>query len=134
MLIDTNILVDFALDRRPFSESAILLLDHLQSAAIAAYVSWHSISNFHYVVSPVTGDEGTRRLIVDLLEFVSVAETTTDDVRYAASLPMRDFEDALQVAAARACGASHIVTRNSRDYVRSPIPALDAVEAVRLLS
>ena len=133
MLIDTNILVDFALDRRPFSESAILLLDHLQSAAIAAYVSWHSISNFHYVVSPVTGDEGTRRLIVDLLEFVSVAETTTDDVRYAASLPMRDFEDAMQVAAARACGASHIVTRNARDYVRSPVPAVDAAEAVRLL-
>ena len=133
MLIDTNILVDFALDRRPFSESATLLLDHLQSTAITAYVSWHSISNFHYVVSPITGDAGTRRLIVELLRFVSVAETTTDDVLYAASLPMRDFEDAMQVAATRACGASHIVTRNARDYVRSPIPAVDAEEALRLL-
>jgi len=29
-----------------------------------------------------------------------------------------DFEDALQVADARACGARLIVTRNVRDYVR----------------
>ena len=46
---------------------------------------------------------------------------------------MRDFEDAMQVAAARACGASHIVTRNARDYARSPIPAIDADEALRIL-
>ncbi len=44
--------------------------------------------------------------------------------RYAAELPMADFEDAMQVAAARACGARYIVTRNVRDYERSPIRAV----------
>ena len=44
-------------------------------------------------------------------------------VRYAASLPMRDFEDALQVVAAVACGAHAVATRNTRDYVRSPVRA-----------
>jgi len=33
---------------------------------------------------------------------------------------MRDFEDALQVAAAMACGAQFIVTRNERDFKASP--------------
>ena len=46
---------------------------------------------------------------------------------------MRDFEDALQVAAARACGAQHIVTRNFRDFDRSPIPALTPAEALHEL-
>ena len=36
----------------------------------------------------------------------------------------------MQVAAARACGAGHIVTRNVRDYERSPIPAVDPHEAL----
>lgn len=72
-------------------------------------------------------------MIVDLLRIVSVVPTGTDDLLYAASLPMRDFEDAMQVAAARACGASHIVTRNARDYARSPIPAIDTDEALRML-
>jgi predicted nucleic acid-binding protein len=46
---------------------------------------------------------------------------------------MADFEDAMQVAAARACGAQHIVTRNISDYVRSPIRAVDPREALSRL-
>ena len=55
-------------------------------------------------------------------------------MRYAAGLPMTDFEDALQVAAARACGARYIVTRNVRDFAGSPIPAISPREALRSLS
>jgi hypothetical protein len=36
---------------------------------------------------------------------------------------MRDFEDAMQVAAARECTADVIATRNTRDFGGSPIPA-----------
>ena len=43
---------------------------------------------------------------------------------------MTDFEDALQVAAAHACGAQHIVTRNAKDYERSPIRAISPQEAL----
>ena len=39
----------------------------------------------------------------------------------------------MQVAAARACGARHIVTRNTTDYERSPIPAVGPHEALREL-
>ena len=56
---------------------------------------------------------------------MSVATTDTEGIRYAAGLPMSDFEDAMQVAAARACGARYIVTRNTRDYGQSPIPAVN---------
>ena len=45
---------------------------------------------------------------------------------------MADFEDAMQVvvAAARACGAQNIVTRNGRDFQRSPIRAISPEEAL----
>ena len=36
---------------------------------------------------------------------------------------MADFEVALQAAAAVACGADLIATRNLRDFARSPVPA-----------
>ena len=71
-----------------------------------------------------------REFIVELTRFVGVATTDTEGIRYAAGLPMTDFEDAMQVAAARACGARHIVTRNVRDLERSPIPAVDPQEAL----
>ena len=34
---------------------------------------------------------------------------------------MKDFEDAIQVAAAMAGGADVIATRNERDFARAPI-------------
>ena len=133
MLLDTNILLDVVLDRRPFSASASELLKVIQERNEAAYVAWHSVSILYYVVSRDLGDSEARDFILDISRFVSVPTTGTEDLLYAASLPMRDFEDAMQVAAARACGATYIVTRNARDYARSPIPAIYADEALRIL-
>lgn len=130
MLLDTDILIDVALERRPHSDPASELLDRIEYGAEAAYIAWHSISNFYYIVAPTRGGLRTRDFIVELTRFVTVATTNTEDIRYAAELPMTDFEDAMQVAAARACGARHIVTRNIRDYVRSPIRAVNPEEAL----
>ena len=48
----------------------------------------------------------------------------TVDARRALALPMGDVEDAFQAAAAIAWQADFIVTRNTSDYRRSPVPAL----------
>ena len=130
ILLDTDVLIDVALDRHPHSEPASALLDRLEHGAESAAIAWHTVSNFYYLVAPARGGADTREFIVELIRFVDVAVTGTEAVRYAAALPMEDFEDALQVAAARACSARHIVTRNVRDYRRSPIPAIDPPQAL----
>ena len=130
ILLDTDILIDVALDRQPHSAPASNLLDRVEHGAESACIAWHSVSNFHYIVAPSRGGVSTREFIVELTRFVEVAATSTEAVRYAAELPMTDFEDAMQVAAARACGARRIVTRNIRDYERSPIRAVSPQEAL----
>ena len=124
ILVDTDVLIDIALDRQPYSGPASELLDRIEHGAEAACIAWHSVSNLYYIVAPALGGESARDFIVELTRFVPVAATDTEAVRYAAGLPMADFEDAMQVAAARACGARQIVTRNFVDYQRSPIPAV----------
>ena len=123
VLIDTDVLIDVALDRRPFAGSAGQLLDTLQERRAEAYVAWHSLSNFYYMVAPKKGSPGAKDFIGDLLRFVDVSPTGTKDVLYAIGLPMADFEDALQCAAAVSCRADVIATRNVRDYRNSPVPA-----------
>lgn len=81
-------------------------------------------------MAPAQGDAVARDFILGVTRFVSIAPADTDALRYAASLPLSDFEDAMQVAAARACGARHIITRNLRDFRRSPIPAVSPQEAL----
>ena len=133
ILLDTNILIDVAIERHPFADSASELLDRIMEGGIRASVAWHTIATFYYVVAPLRSGSGTRDFILELIGYMAVAPTSTEAVRYAASLPMADFEDAMQVAAARACGAEHIVTRNLSDFERSPIPAVTPQEALSRL-
>ena len=130
ILLDTDVLIDVALDRHPYSGPASQILDRVEHGAESACIAWHSVSNLYYLIAPSRGGVSARDFIMELTRFVAVAATDTEAVRYAAGLPMPDFEDAMQVAAARACGARTIVTRNVRDYERSPIPGVSPQEAL----
>ena len=130
MLLDTDVLIDVALDRRPHSDLASEILDRLEHGYRKAFVAWHSVSNFYYLVAPSRGEGTARDFILELTRFVKVAETGTDASRYAAALPLADFEAAMQVAAADACGARHIVTRNMKHFRRSPVPAISPEDAL----
>ncbi|MBI4419820.1 MAG: PIN domain-containing protein [Gemmatimonadetes bacterium] len=123
VLLDADVLIDVALDRAPHAEAAGQLLDQLERRPGSAYVAWHTIANVYYLVAPARGGGEARDFVVDLIRFVAVAPTTTDSLRRAARLKMKDFEDAMQVAAAEACGAEVIATRNVRDYTKAPIRA-----------
>jgi predicted nucleic acid-binding protein len=125
VLVDTNVLIDLALDRTPYAEAAARLLDALEKQPGTAFVAWHSLSNFYYLVAPSRGKHQTKDFLLDLARFVQVAPTTTESLVYAGALDLRDFEDAMQVAAAAACRADVIATRNLRDYTRSPIRAAE---------
>lgn len=123
VLVDTDVLIDVALDRAPHAAAAGQLLDRLQQRPGSAYVAWHTIANFYYLVAPTRGGADARAFIVDLIRFAEVSPTTTASLRRAARLEMQDFEDAMQVASAEACGAEVIATRNVRDYAKAPVRA-----------
>ena len=133
MLLDTDVLIDLALDRQPYSEPAAALLDRIEATRQTAFIAWHSVANFYYLASPSRGRRRARDFMAELTRFVGVAAGDAESIRYAASLPMKDFEDAMQVAAARSCGASCIVTRNIKDYEGSPIPAITPRQALNRL-
>jgi predicted nucleic acid-binding protein len=124
ILVDTDVLLDVALDRAPHATASGELLDWLEQNPGTGFVAWHTISNFYYLVIDQRGQAATRQFITDLVAFADVAPTSTDSLRYAARLAMKDFEDAMQVAAAAACQADVIATRNLRDFRGSPIPAM----------
>ncbi len=133
VLVDTDVLVDVALDRAPFAEGSSALLDRLERMPATGFVAWHSLSNFYYLVSPGVGKVSAKRFLVELLRFVQVAPTTTASFVTAAELGMADLEDAMQVAAAIACKAELIATRNVADFKRSPVPARMPAEVVAAL-
>ena len=124
ILIDTDILLDIALKRVPFYKDSTKVIDLVENNILTGYVAWHSLSNFYYLTASNSGKDKAKEFIKDLLEFVNVTETSTDDAKKAVQLKVSDYEDALQIAAALACNANFIITRNVKHYKNSPITAL----------
>jgi predicted nucleic acid-binding protein len=119
ILIDTDVLLDVALARAEFLLASAVALRWAERHPGHAAIAWHSLSNLAYLLRP-----DARPFASDLLRFVHVARTGTDEAQLALHFPMADLEDALQAAAAQAFRASYIVTRNTSDFRGSPVPAL----------
>ena len=47
ILIDTDVLIDVALDREPFAEAAAQVLDLVELGYEKACIAWHSVSNLY---------------------------------------------------------------------------------------
>ncbi|NBT35672.1 MAG: hypothetical protein EBT03_09075 [Betaproteobacteria bacterium] len=65
-----------------------------------------------------------KAFIGGLLDLVEIGPVSTALARHALALGIDDPEDAMQVAVAEAVAADIIVTRNLRDFSRSPVAAI----------
>lgn len=134
ILIDSDVLVDVALSREPHAADSEGLLLAIEDGAEDVAMAWHSVANLHYLVQRELNDDAARDIVERFRRTLIAPPTGSGDLACALSLPMKDFEDVMQVAAARACDARLIVTRNRRDFLDSPIPAIPPADALALLS
>ena len=130
ILVDTDVLIDVALDRAPFAIDAAALLDALERGPSRGALAWHTVSNFYYLVAAKQGRAGTLGFLSEITQFLDIAPTTREHLRRSLQFPLPDFEDAMQVGAATACSADLIATRNVRDFRKSPIPAVTPRQAL----
>ena len=128
VFFDTNVLLDGYYQRAGAAESekAVMLCS---GGACEGWLAWHSLSNVFYLVRGHSKSTTTAlQFITDLLAWAEVSETSKADALMAVTSGMTDFEDALQVAAAMACGAKVILTRNVSDFKASAVPVMTPEE------
>lgn len=121
VLLDTNVILDVALKREPFVAASSATLRKCEADGIEKFVAWHSLSNLFYILGK---DRGAGSAIEFLEWLVTIARVPTvghPDAVEALRFGMTDFEDALQLSAAIACGASVLITRNAADFKNSPV-------------
>jgi len=127
-LIDCDVLLDVILDRAPHADHSSQLLDWAEACPGRAGVAWHTFATVYYMGGP-----NCLPFLRRLASFVVVPATGSRQLHRAFTLEMGDFEDAMQVSSAECFGAQFIVSRNLRDYIRSPIKAIPPKEALTLL-
>ena len=133
VLFDTNIVLDVLEKRLPFYEASKLALERCISGEIIGYIALHSVSNIYYILRKRYSAADRRRLLLDILNLLQIANADHESVRNALQREdFFDFEDCLQDECAKQIHADYIVTRNINDFSISEIPAITPEDFLEL--
>ena len=133
VLYDTNVILDVLLQRLPFAEPAAALLAQAERGEIQGFVCATTVTTIFYLARKALGREQARRQIGDVLAILDVAPVNRAVLERAARSEVDDFEDAVIVESARQVRAQVILTRNERDFSKSPIAVHSPISLSALL-
>lgn len=123
LLIDTNIILDVLLKRQPFYENAAKVLKLAAREDFDEFVSASAITDIYYIAQRTVKDkEAAKNLLNKLVQVVSVAAVSEDEINHALGLNWEDFEDSVQYSVALSGNMDGVVTRNLDDYRKSELP------------
>ena len=135
IFIDTNVVIDFLADRRPFSIDAARLFDLAIAGKNTIYISAISYNNIYYILRRSLNNDTAIRLLEELAEMTEITDVTDDIIRKSLKAAFSDYEDAIQYYCALSTpGADCIVTRNTKDFKKSSLSVLTPAEAIAALS
>jgi predicted nucleic acid-binding protein len=131
LLLDINVVLDVLLEREEFIRESGALLSAVEAGGsedtIVGYIAGHTVTTIHYLVKRARGREAAGTAVADLLRVARVVPLELVDFAQALamdSLGVKDFEDAVQAAAALKIGADFLVTRDRKDF--QGVPGLQA--------
>ena len=117
ILIDTNVILDVLLKRKPFYQDSINILKLAKWENYNLYVSASAFTDIYYIANKsLKNKTETKALIKNLTKIVSVASVTEAEIKNALALSWKDFEDSVQYSVALLQEMDGIVTRNPDDY------------------
>ena len=122
VLFDTNVLIDFLLDRAPYAEVASKLLSRAERGGIQGLACANSFTTIFYLARKAAGVEAARSYIADLLALLEVAGVTRTTLEDAGRSSVPDYEDAVVCAAASQANADCVVTLNEKNFADAPLP------------
>ena len=134
VLIDTNVVLDVLLERKPHLAASAAIWDVVESGGVEAYLAAHAITTMHYLAQKQLGTRRAKRVISSLLQVFRVAAVDGNVLRDALQFEAQDFEDAVSAAAAQAAGCEAIVTRDPKGFRTAGLPVLTPEAAAPLLA
>ena len=133
IFIDSDVIIDFFTDRKPFVNSASELFERSEKGLCHLYMSAVSLNNIYYIVRKFLGHKKTLKIIEDLMHMTKVLGTTQSEIKHALTTGFSDFEDSIQYSTALTVdGIEAIITRNLKDYKSSDIPVYTPEDYLRL--
>jgi len=125
LFIDTDVIIDFLIDRKPFSREAAIIFTLIDQKKLKGYASALTFSNLYYVLRKFESHNKVILKLDSLSNLIVVLKVDDQIIRSAINSGFPDFEDSIQYF----CAADYkkikaIITRNTRDYKNSELPVM----------
>jgi len=129
ILADVNVFEDVFRQRQGW-EASLTIINHIRNKQAAGHVSALTPPILYFFRRRTRGEKAARQAVQRILRGFTVVPLTGEAIEtaYAASLP--DFEDALQLEAAKAANVDAIVTRNKKHFRQKEVRVLNPEEFV----
>lgn len=131
IFLDTNVVIDFLADRRPFSLLAAKIFNYSLQGKVKVYISAVSYNNIYHILRQSLTSRETIKLLDGLCEMTEIADVTKVIIKTSLKTDFKDFEDAIQYNCALSINElDFIVTRDTKDFKKSTLPVLTPEEAI----
>jgi predicted nucleic acid-binding protein len=116
ILLDTNIIIDNALEREPFWDASEQVLSLIEQGTIAGYISASTVSDLYYIIRKARDRDWTLTYLNQLVTFCQIATVNQAVISMAFTSNFKDFEDSIQYSTALVNQLDAIITRNPQDF------------------
>lgn len=97
------------------------------------FVAWHGVATVFYITAKKRGKIYALEMIGGLLAWATVATVGQEEAKEALGYGITDYEDALIAAAASACDADWLVTRDEIGLTKGPVQPINPTDFLQKL-
>lgn len=112
VFIDTNVLMDVLLERRPFVAESRKVWFLAERGKVVGLVAALSFPNIYYVVRKALGADTAASMMTLLRDTFTAVPLDEQLLNQAIDAKFSDFEDAIQYYSALRANAEYLLTRN----------------------
>jgi len=135
IFLDTDVIIDFLIDRKPFSREAAVLFTLVDERKLKGYVSSLTFSNLYYVLRKYESHQKVISKLESLANLLDIIKVDQDTIKNALDSQFLDFEDSIQYYCAfLSKKVDVIITRNTRDYKKALLPVMTPAEYLKTAS
>jgi predicted nucleic acid-binding protein len=125
LFIDTDVIIDFLIDRKPYSREAAIIFTLIDQKKLKGYASSLTFSNLYYVLRKVEPHKKVLNKLDSISKMLTILNVCEQNILNALESGFTDFEDSIQYFCALDCKKVEvIITRNTKDYKYSSLPIM----------
>jgi predicted nucleic acid-binding protein len=135
LFIDTDVIIDFLIDRKPHSREAAIIFILIENKKLKGYVSTLTFSNLYYVLRKFEPHNKVIAKLDSISKMLTILKVDQQTIKDAIASRFTDFEDSIQYY----CALDNkkidvLITRNTKDYKNSEIPVMTPTDYLKMVS